>query len=159
MATERPTTSNAARSRMRLKQSRLEQIPLAISFGMLKVGQVIAEEYAERSRDSPLEPYPINEGLPRQVGVLVYVNNEKVQGWSRRGDQPKKPRASRETTKALSVVGLVGVGWPGRINETGTVHMSAHPAFVPARNAVAPHVAQIIQTFTKPRIGTRKGGR
>lgn len=159
MAYERPTTSNAASSRMRLKRSRLEKIPLAVSFGTLKVGQLIAEEYAKRSADSPLEPYPIFEGLPRQVGVLVYVNNEKVQGWSRRGDQPKKPRAARQITKDLSVVTLVGVGWPGRINETGTVNMPAHPAFVPARDAVAPYAARIVATFTKPKIGTRKGGR
>jgi hypothetical protein len=159
MPPERPTTSNAARSRMRLKQSRLEQIPLAVSFGLLKVGQVMGEEYAKRSRDSPYEPYPINEGLPRQFGVLVYVNNQKVQGWSRRGDQPKKPKAARSITKRLSAVCLIGVGWPARINETGTIHMSAHPAFAPARDAVAPHAAQIVQTFTKPKIGTRKGGR
>jgi hypothetical protein len=143
---------------MRLKQSRLKLIPLAVSFGTLKVGQVMAEEYARRSRDSPLEPYPINEGLPRQFGVLVYVDNQKVQGWSRRGDQPKKPRAARETTKALSVVTLIGAGWPARINETGTIHMSAHPAFTPARDAVIPHAAKIVQTYTRPKIGTRKGG-
>lgn len=159
MPYERPTTSRAATSRMRLKQSRLKQIPLAVSGGIFQAGKVIAEEFAKRAADSPLEPYPINEGLPRQVGVLVYVANEKTHGWSRRGDQPKKPRAARETTKALSVVGLVGVGWPGRINETGTIHMNPHPAFVPARDAVAPHVAQIVATFTKPKIGTRKGGR
>jgi hypothetical protein len=144
---------------MILKQSRLEQIPLAVSFGLLKVGQVVAEEFAKRAADSPYEPYPINEGLPRQVGVLVYVNNEKIHGWSRRGDQPKKPRSARETSKALSAVGYVGVGWPGRINETGTIHMNAHPAFTPARDAVAPKAAAIIATFTKPKIGTRKGGR
>lgn len=159
MPYERPTTSHAALSRMRLKQSQLEKIPLALSFGMLKVGQLMGEEFAKRSRDSPYEPYPTNEGLPRQFGVLVYVNNVKVQGWSRRGDQPRKPRAARETTKALSAVGLIGAGWPARINETGTVHMSAHPAFTPARDAIAPKAAKIIQTFTLPKIGTRKGGR
>lgn len=158
MPFDRPTTSNASRSRMRLKQSQLEKIPLAVSFGMIKVAEVMGEEYAKRSRDSPLEPYPIDEGLPRQFGALVYVNNQKVQGWSRRGDQPKKPRAARAITKTLSAVGLIGVGWPARINETGTIHMSAHPAFVPARDAIAPKAARIIQTFTLPRIGTRKGG-
>lgn len=154
-AAERPSTSNAARSRMRLKQSRLKLIPLAVAVGTAEVGRAIAEEFAKRSRDSPLDPYPINEGLPRQVGVLVYVGNQKVFGWSRRGDQPKKPRAARPVTKELSVVTLVGCGWPARINETGTVNMSAHPAFTPARDAVAPDAAEIVAKFTKPLIGTR----
>ena len=152
-----PTTSGAAHSRMRLKQSRLKLIPLAVAQGTFQVGVAIANEFAKRAADSPYEPYPINEGLPRQVGVLVYVANQKVHGWSRRGDQPKKPRAARDTTKALSVVTLVGVGWPGRINETGTVNMPAHPAFVPARDTVVPHAARIVSTYTKPLIGSRDG--
>ena len=151
-----PTTSNAQLSRMRLKQSRLEQIPLAVSHGIFQLGQVIAEEFARRAADSPYQPYPIHEGLPRQVGVLVYVDNQKVHGWSRRGDQPKKPRAAREFTKELSVLGLVGVGWPGRINETGTIHMRAHPAFTPARDAVAPQAAKIVADVTGPIIGWRR---
>lgn len=141
---------------MRLKQSRLKEIPLAVSFGLLEVGKAIAEEYAKRSADSPLEPYPLHEGLPRQVGVLVYVANEKVHGWSRRGDQPRKPKAARATTKALSTVALVGVGFPGRLNEHGTINMPAHPAFVPARDRVAPHAARIVATYTKPIIGSRR---
>src|SRR5690348_11806599 len=100
---------------MRLKQSRLEQIPRFVSFGMLEVGKAVAEEFARRAADSPFEPYPIHEGLPRQVGVLVYVANQKIQGWSRRGDQPIKPRKARQVTRnaKMSVVTLVGVGFPG----------------------------------------------
>lgn len=137
---------------MRLNQKQLDKIPLAIAKGTFQVGVTIAEEFARRAADSPYQPYPINEGLPRQVGVLVYVDNKKILGWSRRGDQPKKPRAAREATKEMSVVTLVGVGWPGRINETGTIHMGAHPAFTPARDAVAPHAGRIIQAVTKPII-------
>lgn len=148
----RPTTTKAQGSRLRLKQSRLREIPLAVSHGMLEVGKAIAEEYAKRSADSPLDPYPINEGLPRQVGVLVYVANQKVQGWSRRGDQPTKPRGARVATKELDCVALVGVGFPGRLNEYGTIDTPAHPAFVPARDRVAPNAARIVATYTKPII-------
>lgn len=151
MATPRPTTSRGAHSRMRLNQSRLKEIPLAVAAGTFQVGQAIAEEFAKRSADSPREPYPIHEGLPRQVGVLVYVANTKIYGWSRRGDQPKKPRAAREATKALSVVTLVGVGFPARFVET------EHPAFTPARDAVLPHAARIIQAVAGPIIGRRPG--
>lgn len=156
MPPQLPRTSNAAYSRMRLNQSRLKQIPLAVAKGMEQFGIAIAEDFAKRAADSPFEPYPIHEGLPRQVGVLVYVDNKKVFGWSRRGDQPKKPKAAREATKALSVVMLVGVGFPGRFAEYGTIHSRPHPAFTPARDAVAPHGARIVAAVTKPIIGTRR---
>ncbi len=151
------TTSNASLSRMRLKQSRLKQIPLMVSFGMFEVGKAVAEEFAKRAADSPLEPYPIYEGLPRQVGVLVYVSNQKIHGWSRRGDQPRKPRKARSPTRdnPMSVVTFVGVGFPGRFAEHGTLHSKAHPAFTPARDATIPRMGRIIVNEVEPRIGRR----
>ena len=43
------SSSNAQLSRMRLKQSRLKQIPLAVSFGLLETGKTIGEEFAKRA--------------------------------------------------------------------------------------------------------------
>lgn len=149
------TTSHAAYSRMELNQSRLDQVTLAVADGLFEAGKAIVELASSRAPDSPYDPYPAGEGLPKQGGVLVYVGNKKTHGWSIRGDQPKKPKAVRGTTKAHSVVAVVGFGFPARFSEAGTIHEPARPWFTPAANEVAPKVAGIVGEVTRPRLPAR----
>jgi len=148
----RLTTSKGAYSRMTLNQSKLDAVVLAVADGVFEAGRTIIERFSELAADSPFDPYPEGEGLPKQGGVLVYVENKKTHGWSMRGDQPVKPRAARVATKEHSVVAVIGVGYPGRFNEAGTVNMPAHPALTPARDQVAPHIVDIIGQVAGPKI-------
>ena len=146
------TTSNGAYSRMALNQSRLDDVVLVVADGLFEAGRTIVELAAERAPDSPYDPYPTGEGLPKQGGVLVYAGNKKTHGWSIRGDQPKKPRAVRDTTKRHSVVAVVGFGFPARFNEAGTIRQPARPFFTPAAREVQPHIPEIVGDVTRPRL-------
>jgi hypothetical protein len=146
------TTSKGAYSRMELNQSRLDDVTLAVADGLFEAGRTIVELASERAPDSPYDPFPAGEGLPKQGGVLVYVANKKTHGWSIRGDQPVKPRAARLTTKLHSVVAIIGFGFPGRFNEAGTIRQPARPFLTPSANEVAPHIPEIVGSVTRPKL-------
>ena len=150
------TTSNGAYSRMALNQSRLDDVVLAVADGLFEAGRTIVEVAAERAPDSPFDPYPEGEGLPKQGGVLVYVENKKTHGWSIRGDQPVKPRAVRDTTKKHSVVAVAGFGFPARFNEGGTINQPARPFFTPSAREVQPHIPDIVGEVSRPKIAAMR---
>lgn len=129
----------APSKRVVLNRAALSRLELAIADGLLEAGRTIIE--TADPPDSPLEPYPTGEGLPLQGGVLVYVDGKKVAGWSKRGVQPKKPRAAR--TPKGSMIAIVGFGFPGRFNELKTPFLS------PAVDQVAPHVIPIVADAVK----------
>lgn len=137
---------------MALNQSRLDDVVLAVADGLFEAGRTIVEVASPRAPDSPYDPYPEGEGLPKQGGVLVYVENKKTHGWSMRGDQPKKPRAVRDTTKQHSVVAVVGFGFPARLNEVGTIRHRGRPFFTPAAREVQPHIPEIVGDVTRPKL-------
>lgn len=140
-------------AKVRLRKAALDDVTFIVADGMFEAGKVIAERAGANSADSPYEPYPTGEGLPKQWGVLTYVGNQKVDGWSIRGAQPVKPRALRLITKAHSVVTAVGGGFPARFNEAGTIKMPPHPALAPARDAVGvAGVANIVGDVVRPRL-------
>ena len=150
------TTSNGAYSRMALNQSRLDDVTLAVADGLFEAGRTIVELAATRAPDSPYDPFPAGEGLPKQGGVLVYVANKKTHGWSIRGDQPKKPKAVRDTTKAHSAVAVVGFGFPARFNEAGTINQPARPFFTPSAREVQPHIPEIVGEVSRPKIAAMR---
>lgn len=132
-----------------LNRSAVHNVMLAIADGLEEVGRTIIETAAENAPDSPYDPYPAGEGLPKQGGVLTYVNGQKVGGWSTLGTQPRKPRAANVKR---GITAVVGFGFPGRFAEFGTVRTAAHPFLGPARDSVLPHMAQIMASVVKPRL-------
>lgn len=153
MATTIRQTSSRTLSRLRLEQSRLDDVTFIVADGLFEAARVIVEKAAAQAPDSPFEPYPEGEGLPKQGGVLVYAGNKKTHGWSIRGDQPAKPRAVRASTKEHSVVAVLGFGFPGRFAEGGTVNHAAQPFLAPARDSVGVEgVANIVGEVTRPRL-------
>ena len=141
---------------MALNQSRLDEVTLAVADGLFEVGRTIIEIASPRMADSPHDPYPEGEGLPKQGGVLVYVGNKKTHGWSIRGDQPKKPKAVRELTKRHSAVAIIGFGFPARFNEAGTINQPARPVLTPVANEVQPHIPEIIGEVTRPKLAAMR---
>lgn len=139
--------------RVVLRREKLSEATRIVADGLVEAGKVIVENASAVAPDSPLDPYPIGEGLVKQGGVLAYVGNDKVDGWSIRGPQPAKPRAARPITKRHSVSVFVGFGFPARLVETGTVDTVAQPFLTPTRDRLASAIPRIVGDVTRPRIG------
>lgn len=118
---------------------------IAVADGMFEWGKDTIQVAATRAPDSPYDPYPTGEGLPKQGGVLAYVGNKKVAGWHQRGGQPKKPRSLRTTAKQHSVVVAVGFGYPGRFAEGGTIRQAPQPFLEPTKNERASSVPDYVR--------------
>jgi hypothetical protein len=127
-----------------------------VADGLFEAGRVIVEYAAAEAPDSPLDPYPLGEGLPKQGGVLAYVGNDKVNGWSLRGKQPNKPRAARPLMKQHSVTVLAGFGHPARFAEVGTNDTPAQPFLSPTRDRLASRVPNIVGDVTRPQINRKR---
>lgn len=126
-------------------------IALAVGDGLMEVGRTVVELAAENAPDSPYDPFPTGEGLPKQGGVIVMVHGQKIAGWSQRGTQPKLPRAARGMKQG--VVAIVGFGFPARFAEMGTIRTPAKPFLTPARDQVKPHIPDIVGEISRPKIG------
>lgn len=137
---------------MELNQSRLDDVTLAVADGLFEAAKAIVELASARAPDSPYDPFPLGEGLPKQGGVLVYAGNKKTHGWSIRGDQPVKPRAARASTKSHSVVAIAGFGFPARFNEAGTIRQPARPFLAPSSREIQPHIPDLVGEVTRPRL-------
>lgn len=138
---------------MQLNLAKFDEVTRAIGDGVFEALKGIIERAGANAPDSPYDPYPEGEGLPKQGGVLVYIGNKKTHGWSIRGDQPKKPRSARLATKQHSVVGLAGFGFPGRFAERGTIRTPAQPFLEPEFDRSTPAVPRDIAAVAKPKIG------
>lgn len=132
-------------ARVVLNRKALTAIGEAVADGFMELGRTIVEVASDRAPDSPLDPYPTGEGLPKQGGVIVYLHGKKVDGWSTRGTQPRIDRRTADTKAGITAV--VGFGFPGRLAETGTVDTPAQPFLTPTAHEVAPHAADIIRPF------------
>lgn len=136
-------------SKVVLNRSKLDQVTLAVADGLFAVGKAIVD--AAHPADSPYEPFPAGEGLPRQGGVLAYVNGKKVAGYGLDGKQPRAPRAAH-VSRGRGVEVIVGWGFPARFNEFGTIRMPAHPFLTPARNQVLPQTNAILADVAGPEL-------
>jgi hypothetical protein len=144
-------------AKVRLRKAALDDVTFIVADGLFEAGKVIVQRAAAQAPDSPYDPYPTGEGLPKQGGVLAYVGNQKVDGWSIRGPQPVKPKSIRAAAKAHSVLVAIGFGFPGRFAEGGTVKQPAQPFLAPARDAVGPGgVANIVGEVTRPRLASAR---
>jgi hypothetical protein len=144
-------------AKVKLNKAALDDVTFAVADGLFEAGKVIIEMASANAPDSPYDPYPTGEGLPKQGGVLAYVGSQKVDGWSTRGPQPKKPRSARLAVKAHSVVVLAGFGFPGRFVEAGTARTPAQPFLAPARDRLGVQgVVNIVGDVAGPKIGRKR---
>lgn len=125
----------------------LETAVLAVADGMLEAGELMVR--AARPPDSPFQPYPTGEGLPKQGGWLGYVNGAKFGGGSLRGLQPRKPRSDVPRTGIAIVVGF---GFPARFVELGTVRVRARPFLTPAVMSIVPTADVVISAAVRRRL-------
>ena len=145
--------SRGVSAKVRLNKAALDDVTYAVADGLFEAGRVIVEIASANAPDSPYDPYPAGEGLPKQGGVLAYVANQKVDGWSIRGPQPAKPRSLRLIAKAHSVVVAVGFGFPARFAEGGTINHAPQPFLGPARDRLGVQgVANIVGDVVRPRL-------
>lgn len=136
-----------------LRRNALPRVTRIIADGLHEWGRVVVEQASADAPDSPLDPYPIGEGLPKQGGVLTYVGKDKVDGWSIRGPQPNKPAAARPLLGPDSATVIAGFGFPARFAETGTIDTPSQPFLRPAFDRLAPAAPKIIGTITRAKIG------
>lgn len=78
----------------------------------------------------PPDATPFGQGLVTSGGWGVWAGTKKVGGEAQR---PKGLRVSR-----AEVTLFVGFGFPGRFQETGTVHQPARPFLTPAAVQILP---------------------
>lgn len=148
MATRAPRGVSAA---VKLNKAALNDVTYAVADGAMEALRVIVEIASSEAPDSPYDPYPTGEGLPKQGGVLVYVGGKKVDGWSLRGVQPKKPKSIRQAVKEHSVLAIAGFGFPGRFAHEGTIRHPGDPFFLRAFQRVGVQgVINIIGDVTRP---------
>lgn len=137
-------------ARVVLNRSALTQVGLAVADGFLEVGQTIVEIASADAPDSPYDPYPTGEGLPKQGGVLVWHQGQKVAGWSTRGTQPKIDR--RTTDRRAGITAVAGFGFPARFAEFGTANHPAQPFFTPAARQVQARLMEIMKPVVSDRL-------
>jgi hypothetical protein len=142
--------------RVRLNRGALDKVTLAVSDGLFELAKQVVTEAGATAPDSPLDPFPTGEGLPKQGGVLGFVNGQKVNGWSLRGTQPAKPRSMRATVKS-GVTVVAGFGHPARFVERGTIRTPAQPFFQPtADRLITPENARaVLEPLVASKLGRR----
>jgi hypothetical protein len=138
-------------ARVVLHRGTLDAISLGIADGLFDMAKAVVEAAAPGMADSPYDPFPTGEGLPKQGGALAYVRGGKVAGWSHRGGQPKKPRSVRAASRG-SVLVVGGYGFPARLNEFGSLHNPASPALTPALAQHADQVVNFVPRAVKLRL-------
>jgi hypothetical protein len=85
---------------------------------------------------------PYGEGLIEGGAAIAFVGSKRVGVFSKTGASVKKPRAAK-LTKGITVIG--GYGFPGRMVESGTVHMGAQPFLTPELMATLPDAQNFIK--------------
>lgn len=136
-------------ARVVLNRSALTELGLALAEGVEEIVRTVVE-----TADPP-DATPFGEGLVTEGGWLVYQGSNKVAGGSLRGVQPKKPRAFR-VRGTTAITGIAGFGFPGRFQETGTVHQPARPWFTPAAVKVKGVAGEIMRETVGPRLRSKR---
>lgn len=131
------TTAETRRLKIRLN---LDPVIVAISDGLFACGVKIANRASILAPDDPMvyvpgagrepQPYP-GYGLKHNWGVMAWANGKVVKALGADGSpRVTKPRGMR--TSPVGADAMVGFGFPGRYNETGTVEHPAAPFLAPA---------------------------
>lgn len=139
-------------SRMVITRSAFDAIRVAEADGLFAA----AEKVLDVIRVPDAEPFA--KGLVEGPGAIGFVGRKKVNGTTIGGKAIKKPRSLR-LTDGEEIVVIVGVGFPGRFVELGTVDTPAEPFLTPAVMQVAPGADVIISAATKRRISGMRDSR
>jgi hypothetical protein len=137
--------------RVVLNRAALDAVTLGEADGLYELAKAIVLDAAAHAPDSPFDPYPLGEGLPKQGGALGYALGQKINGFSQRGSQPKKPRAARAATR-MGLIVLGGFGFPGRLAERGTLRTRPEPFLTPALVRGVPRAAPYIARGVAARL-------
>jgi hypothetical protein len=129
----------APSSRVVINRAALDEAVLAVADGLAELGQRIVEV-----ADPPDAP-AYGQGLVTTGGTYAAVNGKKIAG------NAAKPRSAPKA----GILVVAGFSFPGRFQETGTVHHRAQPFLMPAVNAVVPNAESVIGPAVKRRIGHR----
>ena len=135
-----------ASAKVVLNRAALNEVHLALAEGV----EEVCHTGAELAGDNAPDAAPFGQGLIKDIGWLVYAGAKKVGGGSLRGLQPKKPQAFK--AEADGITGMVGAGFPGRLQETGWIYSPGHPWFTPAMMRLAGHAAEIMRGVVGPRL-------
>lgn len=120
-----------------LNHAALDEITRATADGLFELAKAIIS-----GADVP-DATPFGEGLVDQGGVIAYVDRKPVASYSTGADPTvKKPRAAR---LGPGVVIIAGYGFPGRFQESGTVHQPARPFLTPKLMADLPDAAGFVR--------------
>lgn len=85
---------------------------------------------------------------PKTAEVIEKFAGAWIDGRKVGGNAPK-PR--REIPKQ-GIVAIAGYGFPGRFQETGTIHQPPRPTLVPAVDAVTPNTGPIMAPLVQRRM-------
>ncbi len=144
--------ANGLTAKVVLHRSTIDAVILGGLDGLFELAKAIIVDAGQHAPDSPAEPYPTGEGLPRQGGVLAYAKGAKVAGWSLRGLQPKRARAFRVDSRAGGFVIYGGFGSHiAHFAELGTIKERARPFLTPALLRDLPQA----EKFLKPAVAKR----
>jgi hypothetical protein len=140
--------------RVVLQRSTIDAVILGSIDGLFALAKDVVLEAAKNAPDSPYDPYPAGEGLPKQGGVLAFAKGGKVNGWSQRGNQPAKPRAVRDASKGSGFLVVGGFGFPAHFAELGTIREHARPFLTPALMAKVPDAAPYVAKAVRARLAS-----
>jgi len=120
-----------------LNHAALDAITRATADGLFELAKAIVD-----GADAP-DATPFGEGLVDQGGVIAYVDRKLVATYSTGADPTvSKPRAAR---LGPGVVIIGGYGFPGRLQESGTVHQPARPFLTPKLMADLPEAEGFVK--------------
>jgi hypothetical protein len=131
-------------TRVELNRKALNDIAGAFADGVFDVGKAII------TVADPPDATPYGEGLVTRGGVLAYHGPKQVGAWSLSGKNPKKPRKVKVKMEAGNIFAIVGFGFPGRFQETGTINHPAQPFLTPAVDASDPRA--VLDRVVRPRL-------
>lgn len=123
----------ARRARVVVNRAALDEVKRGLADGMFALASAVHEEAARNAPDAP----PYGEGLVTHGGAAVWVDGRKVH----ETEPLETPRDLRTSDK---IVGVVGFAFPGRFQETGTVHHGAQPFITPAAGTVIGRDAEVV---------------
>lgn len=126
--------------RIVLNRAAFDAITLAVADGAFELAKAVIEG----ARVPDAAPYA--EGLVQGGAAIAFVGSKRVGVWSKTGASVKKPRAAK-LSKGITVIG--GFGFPGRYQESGTIHQPARPFLTPALMARLPDAEGFIKGACK----------
>lgn len=137
----------ARRSRVEINRAALSEVHGGMADGVFDVVRAIGVVAASRAPYLEQDPdVPPLHHLEDVQGAMVYVAGKRTHEWSSGPLRPDKPRAVRVRNSPATVTGIVGSGFPGMLNELGTLHAGAQPFLTPSADEVIGSEARFLMS-------------